>query len=141
MVKTSKARRAVRKMLNLDYICMECAQSIAFDANDADDALKNKLENNLRKALGVLQEDGVYAMFLWLETHDGKDIRKKLVEMLNVDEVRNYLLDERFNIDDFKAFCGQLKKVLCNLDKLLFVKKLFERTLTYALYHAKVGRK
>ena len=97
-------------MLNLDYICVECAQNIAFDANDADDALKNKLENNLRKALGVLQEDGVYAMFLWLETHDGKDIRKKLVEMLNVDEVRNYLLDERFNIDDFKAFCGQLKR-------------------------------
>ena len=48
MVKTSKAPGG-EKMLNLDYICVECAQNIAFDANDADDALKNKLENNLRK--------------------------------------------------------------------------------------------
>lgn len=120
-------------MLNLDCVCMEYAQNITVDA-DVD------LENNLRKTLGVLQEDGVYAMFLWLENKKEGNVRRKLVEMLNKREIRKHLLDERFNEDNFKAFCGQLKKVSCDLDKLLFVKKLFERTLIYALYHAKIKK-
>jgi hypothetical protein len=119
-------------MLNLDCVCIECAQNITADADGT-------LENNLRKALGVLQEDGVYAMFLWLENKEGGNVRRRLVEMLNKGEIRKHLLDESFNEDNFKAFCGQLKKVSRDLDKLLFVKKLFERTLIYALYHAKIG--
>ncbi len=122
-------------MLNLDYRCMEYGQKI-------DKISDSKLENNLRKALGVLQEDGVYAMFLWLENKDEtKEIRKKLTELLNESDIRKHLLTNSSNFPDgFSEFCEKLREVAQDIDKLLFMKKLLERTLTYALYHAKAKR-
>jgi hypothetical protein len=102
----------------------------------------SNLENNLRKALGVLQEDGVYAMFLWLEDKDkGKNIRKILIDLLNESEIRKHLLNDsyRFADEDFSKFCENLREVAQDIDKLLFMKNLLERTLIYALYHAKIG--
>jgi len=123
-------------MLNLDYRCMEYGQKIGKISD-------SKLENNLRKALGVLQEDGVYAMFLWLEKN-ASDIRKELVEFFNKEDERtsvklsNYLLNEEKKFSqNFDEFCRNLQEVAIDIDKLLFMKKLLERILTYALYHAK----
>ena len=128
-------------MLNLDYKCMEYGQSIINSIDKSDKKKVKELENNLRKALGVLQEDGVYAMFLWLEDKDkSREIRKKLTELLNEPEIRQHLSDDSTNFpDDFSEFCNKLKDMAKDIDKLLFMKKLLERTLTYALYHAKVG--
>ena len=122
-------------MLNLDYRCMEYGQKISKISD-------SNLENNLRKALGVLQEDGVYAMFLWLEEKDkSKTIRKKLTELINEGEIKKYFLNdsESFNIEDFDKFCEKLREIAKDIDKLFFMKKLLARTLTYALYHAKIG--
>jgi len=123
-------------MLNLDYKCMKCAQEIS----------KISDSNNLRKALGVLQEDGVYAMFLWLEKN-ANNVRKELTNFLNEGgdnkiKIKKYLLgdDKKFR-DEFDEFCKDLLEVAQNIDKLLFMKKLLERALTYALYHAKAGEK
>ena len=122
-------------MLNLDYRCMEYGQKISKISD-------SNLENNLRKALGVLQEDGVYAMFLWLEEKDkSKTIRKELTELINEGEIKKYFLNdsEGFNIEDFDKFCEKLREIAKDIDKLFFMKKLLARTLTYALYHAKIG--
>ncbi|PNS01771.1 hypothetical protein X928_01905 [Petrotoga miotherma DSM 10691] len=104
--------------------------------------LRKALENNLRKALGVLQKDGVYAMFLWLEGKD-KEIRTRINELLNNNEIKKYFFDnnsaDRFP-DDFSEFCKELQNVAEDIDKLFFMKKILERTLTYALYHVKVGK-
>ena len=123
-------------MLNLDYRCMEYGQKIGKISD-------SKLENNLRKALGVLQEDGVYAMFLWLEKNAGS-VRKELVEFFNKEDKKtkvklsNYFLDSNKSFSqNFDEFCRNLQEVAINIDKLLFMKKLLERILTYALYHAK----
>ena len=123
-------------MYNLDYGCMKCAQSII----NSSKKLKT-LENDLKKAIGVLQEDGVYAMFLWLESKD-KAIRLRLIKLLNESEIKMYLLNdsEKFD-DDFTKFCENLMEVAKDIDKLFFMKKILERTLTYALYHAKTGEK
>lgn len=119
-------------MLNLDYICMECAQKININSN------KN-LANNLKKALGILQEDGVYAMFLWLEENE-ESIRKGLTDLLNKSEIKKIFLADSSNFpDDFKQFCEKLREIAKDIDKLLFMKKLIERTLIYSLYHAKIG--
>ena len=130
-------------MLNLDYKCMEYAQKIVNSVDKSDNKKSGKeLENNLRKALGVLQEDGVYAMFLWLESKEGRNIRKILIELLNESDIKTYLLTNSggvFEKDDFAKFCESLKEVAQNIDKLLFMKKLLERTLIYALYHVKIG--
>ena len=126
-------------MLNLDYRCMEYGQKIGKISD-------SKLENNLRKALGVLQEDGVYAMFLWLE-ENASDVRKKLVEFFNKEDenthvkLSKYFLESKESFSqDFDEFCNDLREVAKDIDKLLFMKKLLERTLTYALYHAKAKR-
>ncbi|MBK6934990.1 MAG: hypothetical protein QM292_02160 [Bacteroidota bacterium] len=115
-------------MTNLDYICAKIGQNLIVKAD----------ENIFRKALGILQEDGVYAMFLWLEKEDSK-IRKKLNNLLNENEITSKLLsDSKSFPDDFKGFCEKLQEVAKDIDKLLFLKKILERTLTYALYHAKI---
>lgn len=99
----------------------------------------HKPETNIRKALGVLQEDGVYAMFLWLECKD-KSIKDKIVDMLNQREIQKYLLNNSTNFpDDLNVFYETLKEIAKDIDKLFFMKKILERTLTYALYHAKIG--
>ena len=122
-------------MLNLDYICMKYGQEISKIHN-------SNLENNLRKALGVLQEDGVYAMFLWLEDKD-KEIRKKINDLLKHDEIKKYFFDNSAtekSLLDFSEFSKELQNVSQDIDKLFFMKKILERTLTYALYHVKVGK-
>jgi len=108
-------------MTNLDYICAKIGQNLIVKAD----------ENIFRKALGILQEDGVYAMFLWLEKEDSK-IRKKLNNLLNENEITSKLLS------DSKSFPDDFQEVAKDIDKLLFLKKILERTLTYALYHAKI---
>lgn len=116
-------------MINLDYLCTKIGQEIG----------ENVDESTLRKALGILQEDGVYAMFLWLEK-ENSGIRKKLTPELNgSDIVKKYLFQnsEGFR-DDFKEFCKDLSELSQDIDKLLFLKKILERSLTYALYHAKI---
>jgi len=115
-------------MLNLDYECMKYAQEISKISD-------SNLENNLRKALGVLQEDGVYAMFLWLKRKEGENIRDNLIGLLNESEIRKHLLTNSSSFPkDFSKFCEKLGEIARDIDKLLFVKKLLERTLIYALY-------
>ena len=127
-------------MLNLDYECMKYAQEIINSIDKSDNKKVKELENNLRKALGVLQEDGVYAMFLWLENKEGKNIRKIFIRLLNESNIRKHLLTNSSNFpEDFSKFCEKLREIARDIDKLLFVKKLLERTLIYALYHAKIG--
>lgn len=113
---------------NLDYLCIKHGQEIGFEGD----------KTNLQKALGVLREDGVYAIFLWLENKD-KKTRENLMGLLNEDIIKKYFIEESQKFpDDFANFCGKLKVVAQDIDKLLFLKKILERTLTYALYHAKV---
>jgi len=118
-------------MLNLDYKCMEYSQKISKIGDSS-------LENKVRKALGVLQEDGVYAMFLWLEEKD-IPIRKELINLINEVEIKKYLLkdSENFNDKHPNDFYERLREVAKDIDKLFFMKKLLARTLTYAMYHIK----
>jgi len=112
---------------NLDYLCIKHGQEIGLDGD----------KTKLQKALGVLREDGVYAMFLWVEDKD-KNTRGKLISLLNEESIKKYLNDSSSFSDDFTNLCEKLKGVAQDIDKLLFLKKILERTLTYALYHAKV---
>lgn len=122
---------------------MKHAQMIANSAGTSDSKNLKNLERNLRKALGVLKEDGVYAMFLWLESKDKNNIRTNLTNFLNCDhdsiKICEYLLgkDRKFQTE-FDGFCEDLKTVAEDIDKLLFMKKILERTLVYSLYHVKV---
>lgn len=115
-------------MTNLDYLCVKAGQEIEEKGG----------KTNFQKALGVLREDGVYAMFLWLEDKD-KKAKTQLVSLLNDNSIRKYLLQDTSKFtENFKEFCSKLAEVSQDIDKIFFLKKILERTLTYALYHAKI---
>lgn len=113
---------------NLDFICADYGRLIG-DNNSVEEPLLNK-------AIGVLQENGVYALMLYLSSRSSTEkeaashIRKNLVDLW---------YDPRLNIcvgsrqDQFTA----AQQLAQNIDKLLFVKDLCEKTLIYSRYHAK----
>lgn len=116
-------------MTNIDYWCIKTGQEIG----------KVTDKNILQKSLGVLQEDGVYAMFLWLEKKDkNSNIRKKFVELFKEEHLEPYFgAHFKLESDDFLSFCNAITEITEDIDKLLFMKKIIERTLTYAYYHAR----
>ena len=115
-------------MQNLDFYCMKYGQQIAE---------KKTAEQNLRKALGVLQEDGVYSMFLFLEKQEDAIRKDGLIHLLNDETIKKSLGRDSAFPEDFLGFCQELQQIASNLSRLLFTKKLMERTLIYALYHTK----
>lgn len=117
-------------MENLDFICIKHGQQMP---------INNESENIIRKALGVLKEDGIYAMFLWIETKN-KRLREKLTSLLNEPIIKKNLLNDSEFPDNFKGLTEKLKDIAQDIDKLLFLKKILERTLIYALYHSKINQ-
>jgi len=109
----------------LDMKCAKCGHLIA-------NAVCND-ETLITKSLGVLQEDGVYAFFLWCASKAG-GIKKEAFAFLQEDGILKHLFGEE--IDQMKAI---REKFDDNLDELLFAKELLERTLVYARYHAKAS--
>lgn len=107
----------------LDMKCAEYGSCIA--------TIQNNNETLITKSLGVLQEDGIYAYFLYLASRGSKEkpiaeeISKKSFAMLKDTGIRSG--------DDLTS----LRSMTNNLDVLLFAKELLERTLAYARYHAK----
>ncbi|RJO61283.1 hypothetical protein C4544_03260 [candidate division WS5 bacterium] len=99
----------------LDMKCAECGSKIGATLEEA----------LITKSLGVLQEDGVYAFFLYLKTKKGpgEKIKESAFDFLELEKTASLeVVREKFKD---------------NLDALLFAKELLERTLVYARYHAK----
>ena len=139
------------KLQNLDRLCAEYGYQMAFQAWKALDKKNSDAENLITKSLGVLQEDGVYAFFLYLASQikppeKGKEAKKsqaaqalanRAVSLLSRDEVG---LLQRDGADDYKRAMEQIRAengLASNLDNLLLAKRLLEKALIYARYHAK----
>jgi len=123
---------------NLDRLCAEYGYQVA---NEVRQAIGKNAENHITKSLGVLQEDGVYAFFLYQRSRGKSEIdgAKKL-------EMEAAALLSAADIKPFKTVSDSLEAVRGNkttkgladdLDQLLLAKRLLEQTLIYARYHAK----
>ncbi len=123
-------------MTNLDFLCMQTAQAMV-----AVEGGKNDKENLATKSLGVLMENGPYGMMLYLEVHRTKSLaeayRDHLLALLRKDGLHAYVGSPPPTNGDFQAICGWLQSVASSLDTYLFVKRLWQQTLTYARYQAK----
>ena len=116
---------------NLDLACARTGQAIA-------EKPSKKLENLVTSALAVLEEQGVYALFLFLKTRGGdaaKTIEQKACELLRETPRRAPLLSDNGNGD---VFVQSMSK---DLDKLLLARDLLRQALVYARYHARVPQK
>jgi hydroxymethylpyrimidine/phosphomethylpyrimidine kinase len=85
-------------------------------------------ENEINKLLGVLSNDGVYAM--WVYAKSKKEIKEEKL-MDNLKE----LLEKVENVNN--SYETYFISVANDISKLLFLKQLLEKTLIYARYHAK----
>lgn len=112
-------------MDNLDLRCAQLGQDLA--------GLSGVDERILTQALAVLEEQGVYACFLYLEAREGnagQEIIKHCVGFLQGHPAGAGLLG---NGDVFKA----LQDLAGDLDRLLFARDLLRQTLVYGRYHAR----
>jgi len=127
-------------MINLDYICMKYGSEIA--ASEGGKSDKEKLINN---TLGVLQQNGPYAMFLYLEGHKKSEIAEackgKLLKMFQKENMLGNSIKtdkpvpaENTNFSDITTW---LQDISSDIDKLLFFKQICQQTLLYARYHIK----
>lgn len=111
-------------MHNLDVKCAELAEKLAQGAN-------KERENLLTDSIGVLQEQGLYAFFLFLKASkrgDPQPVNRECEAFLRYQG----LLKDGSN-DLFK----DLKSLADRLDDLLFARDLLMQALVYARYHAK----
>lgn len=120
---------------NLDRLCAEYGYQIA---NEVYQAIGKNTENHISKSLGVLQEDGVYAFFLYQASRGktekpGADRLKEQATAL-LKEAKIKPLD---TITDSLTAVRAKNGLANNLDELLLAKRLLEQALIYARYHAK----
>jgi hypothetical protein len=118
---------------NLDAACAKLGAKLA-SSGDKD------TENSITKSLGVLEEQGVYALFLYLHAREkqwGPTASKELASFLREQPTGHALLDGTTTNEPFDA----LQTLLAgDLDKLLFARDLLHRALVYARYHAKAAQ-
>lgn len=116
---------------NLDLACARVGKDIANSSSD-------DLEKVITDALAVLEEQGIYAMFLFLKTRGGsggQNISQKLHKFLKETPQQAPLLSE--NGDVFTS----LQQLVGDLDRLLLARDLVRQTLIYARYHARLHEK
>lgn len=130
---------------NLDRVCAQFGFQIAKKVNRAFNK-SSDTENLIAKSLGVLQEDGVYAFFLYLasQVKEGKDEKgasKGAQDLAN--EAAGLLAHNPPSLlksGDYKQAMEELRQpggLADDVDNLLLAKRLLELALIYARYHAK----
>ncbi len=101
---------------------------------------QSKLENTITKSLGVLQENGVYAFFLFLDARKSekgaKEIGKQAKKLLRHQHIMLLRDRQEKEKNDYLA----LQTLTNTLDHLLLAHQLLEQALIYARYHAKALR-
>jgi hypothetical protein len=147
-------------MKNLDLLAAETAQEIITktrthmvkekDGKESEKSIDaGKVDNLVTKALGVLQENGVYAALLYLYSRSAdeqpvaKQIRLRLLHLTSeftLTPPTDRQMGDKVVVEDAQASAALqfLTDHICNdLDRLLLIKQLWEQTLIYARYGAK----
>jgi hypothetical protein len=113
---------------NLDLACAKAGKTIAENPS-------KELENLVTSALAVLEEQGVYALFLFLHSRGEISLCQKMYELLKETPQQAPLLFDREDV--WKS----LQQMAMDLDKLLLARDLLRQSLIYARYHARVPKK
>jgi len=128
---------AAESCLNLDRLCAQYGWEMARQVHDA---LRNITENHITKSLGVLEEDGLYAFFLYQDSRKSERagavrLREQAHELLKSAGIKPFDAVS----DSLQAVRGNeiTKGLADDLDSLLLAKRLLEQALIYARHHAK----
>jgi len=113
---------------NLDLACARVGKTIA-------EKPSKELENLVTSALAVLEDQGVYALFLFLKARGGntaENVEQKIHEFLKATPQQAPLLSDGSDV------LVSLQRMAKDLDNLLLARDLARQTLVYARYHARV---
>ncbi len=113
-------------MENLDLKCAELGRTLA-ELKVDQKPIEEKVFTN---ALAVLEEQGPYACFLFLEAREGEAGQKITQHMA---DFLGSILDTKANNNPLDF----LRIIASDLDRLLFARDLLRQALVYARYHAK----
>lgn len=116
--------------INLDRLAAQHAQALIKSAKD-------DIETTVTKALGVLQEDGVYACFLYLLAKEKENGKATVAEMLNLLDGLKFDWGKPTSNKPEDILSHITEKVTVNLERLLLAKETLEQMLIYARYGAK----
>lgn len=154
-------------MVNLDRIAAESSQSILdrIGTDTKREKLQAKdIERIATNALGVLQEQGLYAFFLYMLSNSGDETKEveldrnelasciiiaQLLHLLNREEIEcpgaafadsswvqeSGQINKRENKKELLKFVSD--QIASDLHRLLLIRRLFERVLIYTRYGAK----
>ena len=124
--------------INLDLECAKIGENIISEAKKNNLKIK-ELETLIQKSLGIIEEDGIYAFYVYLKSKDafrensqGNIILKNIWKLLKNEKLK--LVIGEYNEKEVE---NAFQKLCENLKNLIFVKTLIERALIYARYHAK----
>lgn len=123
---------------NLERLCAEYGYDIAEKMRQTL-GKPSDAENHITRSLGVLQEDGVYAFFLYQASRKkgGTELTKRVHELLSAVDIAPFgsVADSLSAVrgDNVKGIPG----LADDLDQILLAKRLLERTLIYGRFHAK----
>jgi hypothetical protein len=121
--------------MNLDQFCAEYGYKFAKQVSEANNFNAKKAEVLITKALGVLQEQGLYAFALFCKSRPSgeragaeeiKTLAKELLKELN-------LINDGDFLDELRKDDG----LLTRLDDLMLATQVLEKSLIYARFHAK----
>mgnify|MGYP001081151215 CR=1 FL=1 len=125
---------------HLDRLAAYHAQEIV---RRADRGQAADMDNTVTKALGVLQENGIYACALFLKSRSGDEKKRADIVM---DEMLK-LLDEGFGwgkppSTEAKDILHHISNLVArnSLERLLLAKETLEQMLIYARYGAKARK-
>jgi len=113
-------------MENLDLKSAELGRTLA-ELKVGRKPIEEKVFTN---ALAVLEEQGPYACFLFLEAREGEAGQKITQHMA---DFLGSILDTKANNNPLDF----LRIIASDLDRLLFARDLLRQALVYARYHAK----
>lgn len=120
--------------LNLDRLAAMHAQAIV---DKTKDKKASEVDNTVTKALGVLQENGVYACFLYLLAKEKDNGRVVIAEMLDLLDGLGFGWGKPEDRSPEKVLRYVSDTVTVDLDRLLLAKETLEQMLIYARYGAK----
>jgi len=120
---------------NLDLTCAKAGKEIA-------EKPSKELENLITDSLAVVEEQGVYALFLFLQSakkENAKKLSDALFNFLKKVPAQRPLISDSGGSQNGKTDVLQALEPLAeDLDKLLLAQNLLRQTLVYARYHARM---
>ena len=122
---------------NLDRLAARHAQAIIKATMDKK---ASDVDNTITKALGVLQENGIYACFLYLlakEKEIGPIVIREMLDLLDLLDKHGFGWGKPKDNSPESVLAHVCEKVTVNLERLLLAKETLERMLIYARYGAK----